>query len=53
MGHLMTSFLLSTGRSLNCLLPEPGLVPQTLSSEVSDMRPTNNDYTDKKIKHIV
>ena len=29
MGRLMTSFLPSTGRSLDCLLPEPSLVPQS------------------------
>ena len=29
----MTSFLPSTVRSLDCLLPEPGLMPQSLSSE--------------------
>ena len=29
-GCLMTSFLLSTGRYLDCLLPEPGLVPQSV-----------------------
>ena len=28
MGCLMTRFLLSTGRSLDCRLPEPGLMPQ-------------------------
>ena len=34
MGHLMTSFLLPAGRSLDCLLLEPGLKPQSLSSGI-------------------
>ena len=46
MGRLMTSFLPSTGRSLDCLLPEPGLMPQSLSSEVSDVRPMHLDSTE-------
>ena len=29
MGRLMSSFLPTTGRSLGCMLPEPGLMPQT------------------------
>ena len=48
MGCLMTSFLPSTGRSLDCLLLEPGLMPQSLSSEVSDVRPTHLDSTESK-----
>ena len=42
----MTSFLLFTGRYLNCLLPEPGLMPQSLSSEVSDVRPAHLNSTE-------
>ena len=30
MGRPKTSFLPSTGRSLDCLLPEPGLMPQSM-----------------------
>ena len=45
-GCLMTSFLPSTGRSLDCLLPDPGLMPQSLSSEVSDVRPAHHDSTE-------
>ena len=37
----MTNFLPPTIRSLDCLLPEPSLMPQSLSSEVSDMYPAN------------
>ena len=37
----MTSCLPSTGKSLDSLLPEPGLKPQSLSSRVSDVRPTH------------
>ena len=37
MGRLMTRFLPSIGRSFDCLFPEPGLIPQSLSSEVSDV----------------
>ena len=33
MGRLMTRFLPPPGRSLDCLLPEPGFMPQSLSSE--------------------
>ena len=36
LGRLMTSSLIFT---LDCLLLKPGLMPQSLSSEVSDMRP--------------
>ena len=32
-----------TSIPLDCRLLEPGLVPQSLSSEVSDLRPTHND----------
>ena len=39
MGCLMTSSLPPTGKSLDCLLPEPGLMPQSLSSEVSGVHP--------------
>ena len=46
MGYLMTSSLPSTGRSLDYLLPEPGLMPQSLSSEVSDGRPAHLDSTE-------
>ena len=35
LGRLMTSSIIST---LDCLLLKPGLMPQSLSSEVSDMR---------------
>ena len=42
MGGLITSFLPSTGRSLECLHPEPVLMPQSLSSEVSDMHPVHH-----------
>ena len=38
---IMTSFLPFTGRSLDCLLHKPGLMPQSLSSEVSDVRPAH------------
>ena len=38
---LMTSFLPSTGRSLDCLLLEPSLMPQSLFSEVSDVTPAD------------
>ena len=30
MGYVMTSFLPFTGRSLDCLLSKPGLMPQSL-----------------------
>ena len=43
---LMNSFLPSTGRSLDCLLPKPGLMPQSLSSEESDMRPVHHYSTE-------
>ena len=43
MGRLMTSFLPSTGRSLDCLLSEPSIMPQSLSSEVSGVRPAHHD----------
>ena len=45
-GHLINSFLPSTGRSLDCLLLKPDLLPQSLSSEVSDMRPTHHGSTE-------
>ena len=45
MGCLMTIFLPSTGRSLDCLLPEPGLMSQSLSSKVSDVHPAHHDST--------
>ena len=38
-GCLMTSFLPSTGRYLECLLSKAGLMPQFLSSEGSDVHP--------------
>ena len=46
MGRLMTSFLQSTGRSLDCLLPELSLMPQSLPSGVSDTHPVHHDSTD-------
>ena len=46
MGPLMTSYLPSTGRSLDCLLPEPSLLPQSLSSGVSEVRPAHLDSTE-------
>ena len=46
MGCLMNSFLLSCGRCLDCLLPDPGHMPQSLSSEVSDVHPAHLDSTE-------
>ena len=46
MGCLMTSFFPFIGRSLDCLLPNPGLMPQSLSSEVSDVHPSHLDTTE-------
>ena len=46
MGCLMSSFLLSTCRSLNCLLLEPGLISQSLSSLISDVRPAHHYSTE-------
>ena len=43
MGRLMTNFLPSNGKSLDYLLLEPGLMPQSLYSEVSDMRPAHHE----------
>ena len=41
----MTSFLPSTDGCIDCLLWEPGLMPQSLLSEVSDVRPVHHDST--------
>ena len=43
MGRTMTSV---NGRSLACLLPEPGLMPQLLSSGVLDVHPAYHDSTE-------
>ena len=50
MGHLMTSFLLFAGRSLDCLLLEPGLKPQSLSSGIYH---TDTDNVDSIAYDIV
>ena len=43
MGRLMTIFLPSTGRPIDCLLPEPGFRSQSLSSRISDVYPAHHD----------
>ena len=42
----MTSFLSSTGRSLDCLLPKPWLMSQSLYNVVSDVHPAPHDGTE-------
>ena len=46
MSCLMTSFLPSTIRSLDYLLPEPGIMPQSLTSELSDVHTVHFDRTE-------